>query len=361
MSKLCPNCGQIVEDDVIKCNNCNTDIPLENNQVESIENVDTGTINDIPEVNTTIQDFSVEDQSEQNLENPSPLQLQEVEVVVNNLDDVMLDESIEAKKQAENQAEQLENFVIPEMPQPEIGEINPQLLGSIYKQEAVNNEKKETKRKMEEAEFERKRQEEEAKRQMPMKKPDLLAGINTATEDLEPENIEKGKKDKKKMRKVMNIIIIILAIALIGVGVYYLTNHMKETSASTYMDPISTYFEGYSNSNVELMLSSFVPCLSKTEEIATEINNLINARNQYGAIEVDFKEKNVEVVNGDDQSHLDDYLSETCSTDSNEITDYKHVFVEQTITVTDTKEVTTNEPEFWVVQINEQWYILSIQ
>lgn len=353
MPKICPYCSQVIDNDSTICTHCNNNITIEiASEDEPFNIIETTSVNNLTEQEEIIEDNQL-------------FKLQEVEVTVNNLDEITIYNPTEESVNEVNIIAQPDNVEIPNMPAPEIGEISPYLLGNIYdKQEAINNERKEIKRKLEEEAFERKRQEEEAKRKKPMKKPDLLAGINEAKDDLEPDNLSsKGKKEKKKMRKIMDFIIIILIIAIVIVAAFYLPTMFNKES-ELYMEPIRTYFDGYTKANADLMLSSYVPCLSKTEEVTSLVSNSINTRNQYDSIEIVIKEKNIEVVNDADKNHLDSYLEERCGTEEfkkQNISGYKHIFVEQETKTSDSEKTTKTEPEFWIVEIENKWYILLIQ
>ena len=96
-------------------------------------------------------------------------------------------ESLEVKK---------EEFVIPEMPAPTVGEINPELLGNKYDaDEAINNQKIEVKKQQDAMEMERIRQEAAAKSQMP-KTPKTKHRKSTEKRFEK----EKGRKSPKKTK-----------------------------------------------------------------------------------------------------------------------------------------------------------------
>lgn len=254
-----------------------------------------------------------------------------------------------------------EEIVIPEMPDPVVGEINPDLLGAKYDaEEEFNNEKREAKKRQEEIEAERIRQEQALKSQMPMEKPDLLARIPDPSEsDVE---ITPTKKKGKPMKKVLNIIIIILAIAVVGVAIWhFFLQDIEKISDSNYMDPIATYFDGYKEVDSTKMLSSFVPCVAKNEDIASMITTSVQTRTQYKEVTIEYNEKTAEVVNNTDQATLDEYLKTTCGTDLPTITEYKHVYVSQKIKTEQDTDFTENNPEFWNIKIEDKWYILLVQ
>jgi len=345
MTKICPKCGKEIDDDILKCPLCNTDI-INEEQGESSK-----TQNQLPEINPNISEqISISKKNE----------IEEVGVEVDNLDGVIVNdelETISVEASSDNlleEEEKIEEFILPV---PTIEEINPNVLGNVYDEaERLNNEKREAKRLAEEAELERKRQEEEARKQIPIEKPDLLG--SAYNDDI---NIDfNKKKEKKPMRKVMNIIIIILGLAVVVALVYYFFFKEKEDK-NAYLNPINVYFEGYKNGDSEKMLTSYIPCLSKSEEIITLINNTIATRNQYENIYLEFNESSTEVVNNDDRDSLNTYLKEQCGTDIPEIKEYKHVFIEQKVKTAKEDDYAINKPEFWTVKIDSNWYILLIQ
>lgn len=257
--------------------------------------------------------------------------------------------------------EEKEEFVIPEMPAPVVGEINPELLGNKYdSEEELNNQRIEAKKQKEALEAEKLRQEAELKSQTPMEKPDLLARIpDTETEGVE---LTSTKKKGKPMRKVLNAIIVILGIAVVAAAVWYFFLQDKDAESETnYMDPISTYMEGYKESDAGKMLSSFVSCVSSTDEITAMINASIQTRQQYKEVNIEYKETNVEVVNNSDQAKLDEYLKNACGTETPKIEDYKQVYVEQKIKTEQDIDFVVNNPKFWNVKINNEWYILMVE
>ena len=285
-----------------------------------------------------------------------------VETVVenNSLETISIDAS-------ENQlVEEEEVFEIPVMPEPSIGEINPELLGNKYDaEEEINKEKLEAKKKLEEEERERRQQEELAKQQVPMERPDLLAGFGQP--DPNEVEIEEPKKKKSGGGKVaLTIILIIALIALVGGGAWFvlsggLEKIFKKTPDASYIDPVKTYYEGFNEGNSEKMISAFVPCLAQSDPVINTVTNSQNIKNQNANLKITFIETSVEVVNADDKKYLSKHLLEHCSTNVPTITDYKHVFIEQKTKLnTDSKEETSN-PEFWTAQIEEKWYIIFIQ
>ena len=126
------------------------------------------------------------------------------------------------------------------------------------------------------------------------------------------------------------------------------------------IDPVNTYYEGFNEGNSEKIISSFVPCLANSDNVSNIVTNSLNMKNQNPNMKITFSETNTEVVNGDDTKHLDKHLLDNCSSKP-EISDYKHIFIEQKTKLnTDSKEE-LSETEFWVAQIEEKWYIIMIQ
>lgn len=402
MSKLCPNCGQVLDDDAKTCAFCKHDINEEIKEEPKIEDVlEVPSIEDItpkveeqtseieaqPSVDETNQvegeSLKVEDQTsvvetQSNVENANQtvestpnIEATKIEdIVLISLDDV---QPLEAENVVENNSletvsvdatnekleEKEEVIAVPELPEAIVGEINPDLLGNKYDaEEKINNEKLEAKKKKIEEDRERKRLEEAEKQKIPMEKPDLLARTPDPGEN--ELDLKNKKKGGKKMKKIMNFILIILAIAVILAAVWYFFINKKEPESS-YMDPIEAYFTGYDESDTSKILSSFVPCVSKTDEITNLITTTVNDRAQYGKLSLEFKEKNTEVVNADDQLVLDKYLKDMCGTNLPTVSEYKHVYIEEKIKTEEEKEFTQNNPEFWIVKIDGKWYILLIQ
>lgn len=281
----------------------------------------------------------------------------EVEVENNSLETV----SIEANEKV--LVEEEEVFEIPVMPEPSIGEINPELLGNKYdNEEQANQEKLEAKKKMEEQEQERRLQEELAKREIPMERPDLLAGFGQPDTTVEVEE----PKTKKTGGKKAGLIVAILVILVIGgLAAWFvlsggLDKLLNKEPKYLPIDPVNTYYEGFNEGNSEKIISSFVPCLANSDNVSNIVTNSLNMKNQNPNMKITFSETNTEVVNGDDTKHLDKHLLDNCSSKP-EISDYKHIFIEQKTKLnTDSKEE-LSETEFWVAQIEEKWYIIMIQ
>ena len=335
--------------------------------------LDMPTLDDIHPTNTTdgiLENIDKEVQPEPVLKAESSglesVNLEEVSVLVDehSLEPKVENEEIESvsiSASKESLEVKEEEFVIPEMPAPSVGEINPELLGNKYDaDEAINNQKIEVKKQQDAMEMERIRQEAVAKSQMPMEKPDLLARIP----DPEAQDVELSapKKKGKPMRKVLNVIIVILAIAVAGAAVWYFFFQGKEdANKENYMEPIETYITGYRDADASKMLSAFVPCVAKSEEISLMITNIISTRNQYKELQVEFSEKSAEVVNGSDQQSLNEYLKNTCGSEAPTIKEYKQVYVEQKIKTEQDKDFAVENPKFWNVMIDEKWYILMVE
>lgn len=346
---------------------------VEESSNEEMPKLDLPTLDDIHPTNTTdviLDNMEEEKQSEPVLKAESSglesVSLEEVSVIVDEHslepkveNDAIESVSISAPK--ESLEVKKEEFVIPEMPAPTVGEINPELLGNKYDaDEAINNQKIEVKKQQDAMEMERIRQEAAAKSQMPMEKPDLLARIP----DPDAQDVETStpKKKGKPMRKVLNAIIVLLAIAVAGAAIWYFFIQGKEdANKDKYMDPISTYITGYRDADASKMLSAFVPCVAKSEEVSLMISNLITTRNQYKEMTIEFSEKSAEVVNGADQQSLNDYLKNVCGTEAPTITDYKQVYVEQKTKTEQDKDFVIKNPKFWNVMIDETWYILMVE
>jgi len=382
MSKICPNCGQIINDDTIKCEFCNNEIN-ENiaENVKQDENIDilqeTETqLNTLTTENTNIPILeneaikentylSVDDNTNQTSlpDNQSSI-LTEISVtdIAEDKEEVIENNNLETvslEVEEDVLIEKKDEIEVPVMQEHLITEINPDLLGNIYDEnERINNEKIEMKRQAEEAERERKRLEEEAKKQIPMERPDLLAGRQENIEEIEK---TKPKKEKKKMKKVMNFILIFLTIAVFIAIAWNFINQSKEKEESNYMRPIDVYYEGYKEGDVNKILSSYVPCTNQNDGLVDSISQLINNKNQYKEFDLNYSEKKVEVVNEDDKKSLIEYLEGMCGTTTSKITEYKHVFLEQKIKTENDKDYITTNLEFWNVKINGKWYILLIQ
>ena len=344
------------------------EVPVENKGLV----LDMPTLDDIHPTNTT--DAILDKMEEENTPEPvlkaessglESISLEEVSVIVDesSLEPAVENEELESvsiSAPQESLEEKEEEFVIPEMPAPTVGEINPELLGNKYDaEEAINNQKIEAKKQQDAMEMERIRQEAEAKKSIPMEKPDLLARIPDPDEEVE---LSTPKKKGKPMRKFLNTILVILGIAVIAAAIWYFFFQEKEdANKNNYMEPVETYLYGYRDADASKMLSAFVPCVAKSEDISIMVTNLISTRNQYKEVTLEFSEKNAEVVNSADQQSLNEYLKNVCGTEAPEVKDYKQVYVEQKIKTEQDKDFVIKNPKFWNVMIEDTWYILMVE
>lgn len=227
----CPKCGKELEEGKDKCPICDIENNSEANTIEEVT-VDSNSV------------FSLDEQTNPNQETEIPKELPaepKVEEVTVSQENTILTGSVNIQEEVNNDETTISNntietvsvdasslsleeekptvkeIEIPEMPEPEIGEINPELLGNIYDEaERINNEKIEVKRQQELAELELKRQEEEAKKlaQAQAGKPDLLAGRI-------PEDVSTEPIPKKKKGKAGKVILILLVLSIIAFAAYY--------------------------------------------------------------------------------------------------------------------------------------------
>lgn len=215
MMDKCVKCNQPLEEGLTKCPNCGE--KKSNNSVIQEVIVDfENEINDRDKVVKTHEQPTEEQQTLASKNNIGIVPFEENTIANELLETVSVDVNsliLEEEKTKETIIE------IPDMPEPEIAEINPELLGKNYdEEERINNEKIEAKRQRDLAELERKRQEEEEKKQRAALegKPDLLAGRSNGEI---PTNYE--SKTKRKKRKFKRILLIIFILALIGFGLYF--------------------------------------------------------------------------------------------------------------------------------------------
>ncbi len=189
----CPKCGKELENGS-KCPVCDNENKLEEVQVEATISLD-----------------DPEPQKEEIvLPQEEPVKDSEVEIVNDSLETVTI--NAEELKFEEDIPKPVE-VQIPDMPEPTIGEINPNLLGNQYdEEERINNEKIEMKHQQELAELERQRQEYLAAQQDPNSRPDLLAG---RTEEV---IVEVKPKKKNSFGKVLVLVLLLAAIAF---ALYY--------------------------------------------------------------------------------------------------------------------------------------------
>ena len=245
----CPKCGKELEEGIVKCPTCDVEekvventieevqidpnkvISLDDNKEEtkpiteeietpstelSTETVETVTTNpETPTVPTEqVTQEEVKEVTTPVVEEVASLP-DETNITNDSLEIISVDASNITLEEAPIQSVVIET---PEMPEPTIGELNPELLGSVYDEaERINDEKIEAKRQQELAELERKRQEEEARRQAQAQagRPDLLAGRNNGEI-----NIDTMPK-KKKTSKVLIFLLIVLILLAIAGGLYY--------------------------------------------------------------------------------------------------------------------------------------------
>ena len=289
--------------------------------------------------------------------------LQEVEPVLEtvSVDNVNLETvSVDVSDQKEEVVEEV--IEKPVLPAPTIGEINPDLLGNTYEQEEkMNNEMIDEKKRLDEEEHQRKLMEEQQKIAN-MAKPDLLAvdqSLMPTTDGGSDDDMKKKKRPNTK--KILDIatIAIILVIGLVAVW-YFFLREKEEKANDNYMQPIVSWFKGYNDGNTRDMLSSYVPCLSSVDEFITEINDRVNSRLTNKNFYLEYKEEKSEVVNSQDQAELDSYLSERCSS-TPKIEEYKRVYIDEKLSVSEDKKMEENHPEFFVVKIENKWYILAFQ
>lgn len=243
----CPKCGKELAEGITKCPECDVENIQQQNTIEEVQ-IDPNNIMSLDEEPKKELVEEVVSQS-QNVEEPvaeeQPLEqeLNKETITEENVtievqtQEPILEEPIVTNENLETvsvdatsitlETEPEKNTVIetPDMPEPIIAELNPEVLGSAYDEaERINNEKIEAKRKQELEELERKRQEEEAKRQAQAQagKPDLLAGRNNDEINIEP------MPKKKKTSKVLMIFLIIILLVAIAAAAYYflvLKNH----------------------------------------------------------------------------------------------------------------------------------------
>lgn len=289
--------------------------------------------------------------------------LQEVEPVIEtvSVDNVNLETvSVDVSDQKEEVVEEV--IEKPVLPEPTIGEVNSDaLINSYEEEEKMNNEMIAEKKRLDEEERQRKLLEEQQKIAN-MEKPDLLAvdqSLMPTTNDESADDMKKKKRPNTK--KILDIvtIAIILVIGLVAVW-YFFLREKEEKANDNYMQPIVSWFKGYNDGNTSAMLSSYVPCLSNVDEIITEINNRVNSRLTNKNFYLEYKEEKSEVVNSQDQAELDSYLSERCSS-TPKIEEYKRVYIDEKLSVSEDKKMEDNHPQFFVVKIENKWYILAFQ
>ena len=195
----CPKCGKEL-DNGNKCPVCDTENI--NNKLEEVQVEATVSLDEQTPVETPKEEIVVSQEE--------PIKDSEVEMVNDSL--VTVTTNAEELKFEEDIPKSVE-VQIPDMPEPIIGEINPDLLGNQYdEEERINNEKIEKKHQQELAEIERQRQEYLAAQQDPNSRPDLLAG---RTEEVV---VEVKPKKKTSFGKIL---ITILLLAAVAFALYY--------------------------------------------------------------------------------------------------------------------------------------------
>lgn len=207
MSK-CPRCGVELENNAEKCNVCglvlNSEKLIEEVSMDGADIISLDDMNNNELVENTKEHEVINNQSPQqsNFENETTVN-NSFETVSVNVNGSMLEE------------EKVEEKIIemPEIPEPTIGEINPELLGNIYDEnERINNAKIEAKKQQELIELERKRKEQEELKKSQTNRPDLLAGRI---------EVEVNLSTSRKKTKFWKIMLVLLILLLIGVAVYY--------------------------------------------------------------------------------------------------------------------------------------------
>ncbi len=241
------------------------------------------------------------------------------------------------------------------LPEATVGEIDPSLLTSMYEEAEKKNEDNKAILAKQEAERIVREEAEKLEKQKMEPKPDLLARDYINDEDFS----SSGKKNKKK-KSFLPTFFIILILMLAVAGIYYFFFMKKETiKEDTYETPIEEYYAALNKKDKDKLLNTYVPCTRADENVNNEVAVSLAALNIYESLKIEYKITSTEVVNSVDQDSIKTTMLGTyCGLENiPEITNYKHIFVEQTL-ITD--ERTTNNVEFWVVQIEDKWYIVPI-
>lgn len=225
----CPKCGKELENEEIKCSNCDGDnklttqstieeVQVDPNDIISLDDespVENSTSN--IEVPTPIvnNEQGVSESNANQIEISQPISPEEIEVDSNIINSELETVSIDTTSlKLEDDKIETMSISTPELPAPTIGEINPDLLGNNYDEaERINNEKIAIKEQQELAELERKRQEAELAAQNAAPRPDLLAELNNMQVNV--------NSIPKKKRKIGKIILILFILAIISFGLYY--------------------------------------------------------------------------------------------------------------------------------------------
>ena len=159
----------------------------------------------------------------------------------------------------------------------------------------------------------------------------------------------------------MNIITAVVVLIVAAVAIWYFVIREEEPAENNnYMAPINTWYQGYKSGDATKMLSAWVPCLSKSDTVIDETNDLLNSATGK-LVYLQYQEERSEVVNSTDQVPLNDLLNGICGTDSPTIQEYRHVYIKAQISNTETNKVDEVTPEFYTARINNKWYILAFQ
>ena len=321
-------------------------VPEKQSEMNSIES---DTSNNIEDTKQTISSTAVLD-SNTVIDVPEGIEEVSINDIVNNdLESV----SVQVEEEPEETALPIEKVVLPEAT---IGEIDPNVLTTIYEQEEKKNEN--NKELLAKEEEERKRREEEAliaKKKMEPK-PDLMARVDYVVADDKQVSNKKSKNKKSFLPKFIIILLLILICAGLCWFFLFKGNKLKE---ETYETTIRTYYKNIEKNDKNGVLSTYVPCTSKSEEVINEVDTKLSTYKKLGKYKVEYKINSVEMVNEEDQNSIKtNNLGTYCGIDSiPNITDYKHIYISQTL-ITD--ERTTTDLELFIVQIEDKWYIVPI-
>ena len=321
-------------------------VPEKQSEMNSIES---DTSNNIEDTKPTISSTAVLD-SNTVIDVPEGIEEVSINDIVNNdLESV----SVQVEEEPEETALPIEKVVLPEAT---IGEIDPNVLTTIYEQEEKKNEN--NKELLAKEEEERKRREEEAliaKKKMEPK-PDLMARVDYVVADDKQVSNKKSKNKKSFLPKFIITLLLILICAGLCWFFLFKGNKLKE---ETYETTIRTYYKNIEKNDKNGVLSTYVPCTSKSEEVINEVDTKLSTYKKLGKYKVEYKINSVEMVNEEDQNSIKtNNLGTYCGIDSiPNITDYKHIYISQTL-ITD--ERTTTDLELFIVQIEDKWYIVPI-
>ena len=184
-------------------------------------------------------------------------------------------------------------------------------------------------------------------------KHDIMAKVDYVISNDETSK-KKEKKKKSGFLKFLIIIILMLICAGICWFIFIKGNNNKE---ETYEKMVQNYYKYIEKQDKSGIISTYIPCTTKDENITSEIDNKLKSYNQLGDFKIEYKINSVENVNEEEQNSIKtSSIGTYCEIDNiPEITDYKHLYISQTL-ITD--ERTTTDIELWVVQINNKWYIV---